>query len=57
MALDGTNFEQPQFGKILESLGTLADESFDLSPDVVRVGLVVYRFAGRANGHSGIVSN
>jgi hypothetical protein len=43
MALDATNFEQAQFGKILESLATLADESFDLSPDVVRLGLLVYR--------------
>jgi len=43
MAVDATNFETGPFTRILESLSTLADESFDLSPDVVRIGLLVYR--------------
>lgn len=44
IVLDAANFDRSQFSKILESLATLVDESFNLSPDVVRVGLIVYRF-------------
>lgn len=43
IVLDAANFDRSQFSKILESLATLVDESFNLSPDVVRVGLIVYR--------------
>uniref|UniRef100_A0A1I8AYI8 Protein-tyrosine-phosphatase n=1 Tax=Meloidogyne hapla TaxID=6305 RepID=A0A1I8AYI8_MELHA len=42
IVLDAANFDRSQFSKILESLATLVDESFNLSPDVVRVGLIVY---------------
>lgn len=41
--VDSSNFNDHQFDAIVEGVETLIDESFDLSPDIVRVGLVVYR--------------
>ncbi len=43
ITLDSSNFNHEQFAKIIEGVGTLVDESFDLAPDVVRIGFVVYR--------------
>uniref|UniRef100_A0A915EPK2 VWFA domain-containing protein n=1 Tax=Ditylenchus dipsaci TaxID=166011 RepID=A0A915EPK2_9BILA len=43
ITLDSSNFDAEQFSKIIEGVGTLVDESFDLAPDVVRIGFVVYR--------------
>ncbi|CAD5215684.1 unnamed protein product [Bursaphelenchus okinawaensis] len=40
--LDSSKFTQEEFTTTLESVGTLVDESFDLAPDVVRVGFIVY---------------
>uniref|UniRef100_A0A915BJG8 VWFA domain-containing protein n=1 Tax=Parascaris univalens TaxID=6257 RepID=A0A915BJG8_PARUN len=36
------NFSPEQYGHLKEGLSTLIDETFDLSPDVVQVGLVEY---------------
>ncbi|VDK53676.1 unnamed protein product, partial [Anisakis simplex] len=38
------NFTPEQYTQLKEGLSTLIDESFDLSPDVVQVGFVEYRF-------------
>lgn len=43
IAVDSSNFDLDQFDTIIEGVGSLVDESFDLSPDVVRVGFIVYR--------------
>lgn len=43
VVLDSSDFNDDDFTKTLESVGTLVDESFDLAPDVVRVGFVVHR--------------
>uniref|UniRef100_A0A1I7ST69 Ig-like domain-containing protein n=1 Tax=Bursaphelenchus xylophilus TaxID=6326 RepID=A0A1I7ST69_BURXY len=40
--LDSSKFTQEEFTKTRESIGTLVDESFDLAPDVVRVGFIVF---------------
>ncbi|KAI1721109.1 fibronectin type III domain-containing protein [Ditylenchus destructor] len=42
IAMDSSNFDQEQFDKLIEGVGTLVDESFDLAPDVVRIGFIVY---------------
>lgn len=36
------NFSDEDFEQMKEGLAGLVDETFDLSPDVVRVGFVVY---------------
>lgn len=41
--LDSSKFTDDEFKTTLEAVGTLIDESFDLSPDVVRVGFIVFR--------------
>lgn len=45
VVLDSSNFNNDQFDKLKESVSTFVDESFDLSPDVARIGFVVYRYA------------
>ncbi|KAL3085246.1 hypothetical protein niasHS_010315 [Heterodera schachtii] len=42
LVVDSSTFSAEQFAKVVEGLATLVDESFDLAPDVVRVGLIVY---------------
>ncbi|KAI6201744.1 hypothetical protein M3Y96_00874900 [Aphelenchoides besseyi] len=42
VVLDSSKFTDDEFTKTLEGVGTLVDESFDLAPDVVRVGFVVF---------------
>lgn len=39
------NFNNDEFFAMRESVAALVDESFDLAPDVVRVGFIIYRFA------------
>lgn len=43
IALDSSNFNNEDFDIIIEGIGTLIDESFDLAPDVVQIGFIVYR--------------
>lgn len=38
------NFSNEDFDQMKEGLAGLVDETFDLSPDVVRVGFVVYTY-------------
>jgi hypothetical protein len=44
VVLDSSKFTDEEFKTTLEGVGTLIDESFDLSPDVVRVGFIVFRY-------------
>jgi hypothetical protein len=37
------NFSPTEFAQLKEGLSTLIDETFDLAPDVVRVGFITYR--------------
>jgi hypothetical protein len=37
-----TNFEYAELVQLRETLGTLIDETFDLSPDVVRISFITY---------------
>lgn len=45
VVLDSSKFTDEEFKTTLEGVGTLVDESFDLAPDVVRVGFIVFRLA------------
>lgn len=42
VVLDSSKLTPEEFDTSLEGIGTLVDESFDLAPDVVRVGFIVY---------------
>jgi len=35
--------DEQQFGKVIEGIATFIDESFDLAPDIVRIGFIIYR--------------
>ena len=37
------NFSPEDYAQLKEAVSAMIDEAFDLSPDVVRVGVVAYR--------------
>ena len=37
------NFASDEFVAMKESVAALVDEGFDLAPDVVRIGFIIYR--------------
>lgn len=43
IVLDSSNLNNEEFDIIIEGLSTLLDKLFDLSPDIVRIGFIVYR--------------
>ncbi|VDK71175.1 unnamed protein product [Gongylonema pulchrum] len=39
------NITPDEYANLKEGISTLIDEAFDLSPDIVRVGFVEYRYS------------